>query len=64
MQDLNPAVTSADRAERRCPSCSTRLDHTGTGGDELLECPQCGLVMFQAPAGESQGVARPPEGIR
>jgi predicted RNA-binding Zn-ribbon protein involved in translation (DUF1610 family) len=49
MQDPNPSSASAERGVRRCPSCGTELDHIGTGGDELLECPQCGLVMFQAP---------------
>jgi hypothetical protein len=49
MQDPNPSGDGPDRDARRCPSCSTPLDLTGTGGDELLECPQCGLVMFDAP---------------
>jgi uncharacterized Zn finger protein len=47
MQDPNPSGPAV--GVRRCPSCGTDLDHIGTGGDELLECPQCGLVMFQAP---------------
>jgi predicted RNA-binding Zn-ribbon protein involved in translation (DUF1610 family) len=31
---------------RTCPSCGTALDHTGNGSDQVLECPKCGLVMF------------------
>jgi uncharacterized Zn finger protein len=49
MQDPDPPSGSTGRDTRRCPSCGTDLDQIGTGGDELLECPQCGLVMFQAP---------------
>ncbi len=49
MQDPNHTDRAPEREARRCPSCSTRLDHTGTGSDELLECPNCGLVMFEAP---------------
>ena len=49
MQHPNPSGASPDRDARRCPSCGTHLDHIGTGGDELLECPHCGLVMFEAP---------------
>lgn len=45
MPEQNPPAT-VDRKVRRCPSCSTPLDHTGAGSDEVLECPQCGLVMF------------------
>ena len=50
MQDPNQPGPDRERDARRCPSCGADLDHTGTGGDELLECPQCGLVMFQAPS--------------
>ena len=39
MQDPKPADPAPDPHVRRCPSCGTGLDQTGTGGDELLECP-------------------------
>jgi len=47
--DPNATESTADADTRRCPSCLTALDHIGTGGDELLECPNCGLVMFDSP---------------
>jgi hypothetical protein len=43
--DTPPTADTARRA-RNCPTCGTRLDHTGNGGDEVLECSTCGLVMF------------------
>ena len=46
MQEQSPTAADQERADRRCPSCATPLDSTGDGGDELLECPHCGLVMF------------------
>jgi hypothetical protein len=48
MNDPNAITEGTDRRTRKCPSCRTPLDHTGAGGDELLECPNCGLVMFDA----------------
>jgi uncharacterized Zn finger protein len=46
MTESNTSSPDTVRRSRQCPSCATDLDHTGEGSDELLECPQCGLVMF------------------
>lgn len=48
MQDPEPRRADLPPDPRRCPSCGNDLDHIGVGGDELLECPHCGLVMFDA----------------
>ncbi len=46
MNEPNTSPPTADRRARTCPSCGTDLDLTGVGSDEVLECPNCRLVMF------------------